>query len=234
MVLARQENGVGRPGFLRPEALTAAVGELRPLIETGAFAHVREHNIYFKPSVEGLSPDHPALRRFRTSNRTVTADRMGEAVVVRLYDWPPFAAFLAATLDKERLWTMDDPLARVNVMAYGEGEALNWHFDRSEFTPTLLLQSPESGGAFEYARDLRSDEDPNYAGVARLVDGEIETTLMPLRPGTLNVFRGKNTAHRVTPVGGATHRIIAVFSYYERAGMTFSPEERLGFYGRAA
>ena len=52
--------------------------------------------------------------------------------------------------------------------------------------------------------------------------------------GTLNVFRGKNTAHRVTPVVGPIDRIIAVFSYYETPGVRFSDEERIGFYGRAA
>jgi hypothetical protein len=39
-------------------------------------------------------------------------------------------------------------LARVNAMQYGAGEGLNWHFDRSEFTTTLLLQAPKAGGAF--------------------------------------------------------------------------------------
>jgi len=37
-----------------------------------------------------------------------------------------------------------------------------------------------------------------------------------LTAGTLNVFRGKNTAHRVTPVQGVADRMVAVFSYFER------------------
>ena len=49
-----------------------------------------------------------------------------------------------------------------------------------------------------------------------------------------NVFRGKNTAHRVSPVKGSRERIIAVFSYYERPGVIFSREEQIGFYVRAA
>ena len=57
-------------------------------------------------------------------------------------------------------------------MAYRDGEALNWHFDRSEFTTTLLLQAPEQGGEFIYRTDLRSDDDPNYDGVAKLLRGE--------------------------------------------------------------
>ena len=118
-------------------------------------------------------------------------------------------------------------------MAYGAGERLNWHFDRAEFTITILLQAPLSGGEFRYRSGLRSDSDPNYEGVARLLTGHDERVqTLPLAPGTLNVFKGKNTAHRVTPVEGDRARIIAVFSYYERPDVAFSDRERLGFYGR--
>ena len=55
-----------------------------------------------------------------------------------------------------------------------------------------------------------------------------------LRAGTLNVFKGKNTLHKVTTCTGAQSRFIAVFSYYERPGVRFSKEEQVGFYGRAA
>jgi hypothetical protein len=51
-------------------------------------------------------------------------------------------------------------------------------------------------------------------------------------PGTLNVFKGKNTLHRITPPVGDRARLIAIFSYYERPGVSFSAEERRGFYGR--
>ena len=35
-------------------------------------------------------------------------------------------------------------------------------------------------------------------------------------------------------VEGERERMIAVFSYYERPGVMFTEEERIGFYGRAA
>ncbi len=222
-------------GLLRPEALPGAVAELQPVFETDAFTHTRRHNIYFRKSIPELPADHPALREVETTNRTVCADQMGAAAVIRLYEWAPFASFLAATLDKDRLHVMDDPLARVNAMSYAQGQGLNWHFDRSEFTTTLLLQAPKAGGAFEYRTDLRSDTDPNYDGVGRMLRGEDrQVRSLTLAPGTLNVFRGKNTAHRVTPVEGTRTRMIAVFSFYERPGVLFSEEERIGFYGRAA
>ena len=97
-----------------------------------------------------------------------------------------------------------------------------------------MLQAPESGGAFEYAKDPRSDDDPNHDGVARLLEGCGPTVVMDLDPGTLSIFRGRNTAHRVAAVRGPIPRMIAVFSYYERPGVTSTPEERRGFYGRPA
>lgn len=222
------------PGFLCDAALDTAVTELTPILAADAFTHARQHNIYFKKSIEELPDTHPALRKFDTSNRTICADQMACSLVVRLYEWEPFATFLAAVMEKPELFTMDDPLARVNVMGYSNGQALNWHFDRSEFTTTLLLQSPKDGGEFEYSKDLRNDTDPNYSGVADLLEGRRASVRMPLEAGTLNIFKGKNTAHRVTPVGGNQDRIIAVFSYYERPGVVFSDEERIGFYGRTA
>ena len=50
----------------------------------------------------------------------------------------------------------------------------------------------------------------------------------------VEIFPRRNTARRVTAVRGPIPRIIAVFSYYERPGMTFTPKERRGLYGRPA
>jgi hypothetical protein len=220
-------------GLVRAEALANCVGEVLPVFESAAFTHQRSHNIYFDDGLREPA-GHPALGRVETVNRTVCADQIPDSLLCRIYAWSPLIEFLAATLGKPRLYVMADPLARVNVMSYRAGEALNWHFDRSEFTTTLLLQAPESGGAFQYRSDLRSESDPNYDGVARLLadeDDRVET--LPLAAGTLTVFKGKYTAHRVTPAGGPRPRIVAVFSYYERPDVVFSAAERLGFYGRA-
>jgi hypothetical protein len=221
--------------LLMPCALTRAVTEVKPVLDSASFTHRRSHNIYFRNQLPGLAPDHPALKLCETVNHTICADQIPGSTLMRLYEWPPFAAFLAAVMEKQDLYTMADPLARLNVMAYRDGEALNWHFDRSEFTTTLLLQAPEGGGEFDYRTDLRTGEDPNYDGVARLLEGaDPAVERLHLDAGALNVFRGKNTAHRVTPVTGSRERIIAVFSFYERPGVEFSEEERIGFYGRAA
>lgn len=221
-------------GFVKSVALTRAVDELKPIIDTLAFVHKRSHNIYFKKEIQGIAADHPALTMTETVNHTVCYDQIPNSIPAWIYEWPPFIVFLAAVMKKEALFPMRDALARVNVMSYRDGEQLNWHFDRSEFTTTLLLQAPEQGGDFVYRSDLRSDNDPNYEGVAKLLNGE-DTLVKTLKlsAGTLNVFRGKNTAHKVSTIKGERERIIAVFSYFDRPGVMFSKEDQIGFYGRS-
>jgi hypothetical protein len=221
-------------GFLKPGAIAQAAAEVAPVLATQSFTHKRRHNIYFKKEIAGLGAGHPALREVETVNHTICTDQIAGSIVRELYEWPPMAAFLAAVMGKPQLYVMSDPLAGANVMQYRDGEALNWHFDRAEFTTTLLLQAPGAGGEFEYRSNLRSASDPNYDGVARLLEGQDpDVRILPLAAGTLNVFKGKDTAHRVTPIRGERGRIIAVLSYYDRPGVMFTPEERLAFYGRA-
>lgn len=220
-------------GLIRADIIKDVVAQIDPRMKKDAYRHARRHNIYFRQDLPGVPSNHPALAQFDTVNHTLCADQVADSIILKIYEYPGLIEFLARVMDKPALYAMDDPLARVNVMRYDEGEGLNWHFDRSEFTTTLLLQAPKHGGLFQFARDLRSDDDPNYDGVAKLVSGDWPIENVPLWPGTLNVFRGKNTAHRVTPVSGDQARMIAVFSYFEKPGVVFSEEERIGFYGRA-
>ena len=220
--------------FVAPETCADLCAMLLPRSAAEGFRHARRHNIYFRDDLP-LAADHPALRKVETINRTLCADQLQDTALAALYLDTDFIRFLADVMDKPALFPMADALAPVNVMAYHAGEALNWHFDRSEFTTTLLLQAPEQGGAFEYRTDLRSADEPNYDGVARLLRGEDpDQRSLTLAPGTLNVFRGRNTPHRVTPVEGDRARLIAVFSYFEQPGVRFTEAEQRGFYGRTA
>lgn len=220
-------------GFVHADAVERAADELGPVVDSIGYRHARRHNIYFKDQIAGLAADHPALEKLETVNYTLCGDQLVGTMIERIYEWPPLLDFLAQAMGKKRLHVMADPLARLNLIAYKPGGALNWHFDRSHFTTTLLIRAATSGGEFQYRSNLRSDSDPNYEGVARMLRGEDpRVNSQMLTAGTLNVFAGKNTAHRVTAVGGHQSRLIAVFSYYDAAGVTFSSAERIGFYGR--
>ncbi len=222
------------PGFIQPEAILKAISEVEPVLLTDSFKHHRQHNIFFRDEVPGITVDHPAMRKFDSINHTICADQIDGSVVVRVYEYPPLRRFIADTMEKDDLHLMDDPLARVNVMATREGEALNWHFDQSEFTTTIMLQASREGGQLEYRSEIHTPQEPDFDAVARLVDGEnSENKIATLTPGTLNVFRGVNTPHRVTTVHGAQDRIMTIFSFYEQPDVTFSNDMRIGFYGRA-
>ena len=219
-------------GFMRREVIDAILPVLLERIAHESFTHAREHNIYFDDSIAALPADHPALTRIKTINHTLCGDQIAEQLR-QIYLWPALTDFLARVMKKPALYPMGDPLACANVMGYYEGEGLNWHFDRSEFTTTLLLQPPRQGGDFQYRHALRSATDPNYDGIARLLRGEdAEISTLKLGAGDLNVFKGVDTAHRVTPPIGDLARVITVFTYYETPGRMFSDEENLGFYGR--
>ena len=219
-------------GFMRRPVIGEILPGLLQKLEHESFFHNREHNIYFSEDITDVAADHPALVRVNSVNHTLCGDQLA-AELIQVYRWRGLTDFLAQVMGKPGLYPMDDPLACANILGYYEGEGLNWHFDRSEFTTTLLLQAPREGGGFEYRRALRSDQDPNYDGVARLLRGEDhEIATLKLGAGDLNVFKGKNTAHRVTPPVGDQARLVTVFSYYETPGRMFSDEENLGFYGR--
>jgi hypothetical protein len=221
------------PEFFQSGVAQAAADAAKPAMDSVSFRHARRHNVYFKDSMPGVDDGHPAMIKSETMNHTLCADQLDGNPVIDVYEWEPFAAFLAATMSKGKLYQMDDKMARVNVQATRDGEGLNWHFDRSEFTTTILLQSPDIGGQLEYRKDLRTKDNQNYEGVAAMLAGEDPDIkrIMP-EPGALNVFCGVNTPHRVVPVQGQKDRVIAIFSYYEQPGVAFSSEEQLGFYGR--
>ena len=221
------------PGFMRPEVAARAAAMAAPAMASDSYLHARTHNAYFLDAVEGLSADHPALAKVDTVNHTLCGDQIVGNPVIDLYDWAPFAAFLAATMDKPTLYRMDDPIARVNIQSTREGEGLNWHFDRSEFTTTILLQAPLKGGELEYRTEVRGPGNPNYDGVAKVLRGEDPLIMrLPLKVGALNVFRGVNTLHRVVPVAGPVDRTVAILTYYENAGVKMTTSELMGFYGR--
>lgn len=220
-------------GFMIDDARTADLDRLLEQFETAAFVHARSHTIYFSDTVEGLEPGHGALTPLYTANRTLCGDDLAGSALDRLYRWPPLRRFVADICAMAELHLLADPLACLNAMAYRDGEALDWHFDRAAFTTTLLLQRPEGGGEFLYRSDLRSDTDPNHDGVARLLAGaDPDVRVLDPAPGTLTVFRGRHTPHRIARVEGGRPRVIAVLAFADRPDLSFSAAERLGFYGR--
>ena len=220
--------------FLRPGMADRAAEELTGLMNADAFRHDERHNIYFSDDSREI-PSALTSNQLRTSNWTLTCDQLGGTIIRTIYEWPPLCEFIRRVLALPSLHRMADPMACLNVMSYGDGDCLDWHFDRAEFAVTLLLQAPESGGQFEYRRALRTRDNPNYDGVQMLLKGK-DRNIRTIEPtaGNLSVFAGYGSAHRVSPIVGSRPRMMAVLSFMEEPDFQYGPEDRMRFYGRSS
>ena len=245
------------PGFISPEALETLAREAEGFAGDAWFCR-STHNVYLTdhdpdaPRDDRLSPSgggphnvcptghDPATpagdvagRQERTFVGSVPYDRIGEASSLRrLYLWDPLKDFVGAVLGKERLHRFADPLGACSVNVFVDGGEHGWHFDESEFTVTLMLQPPESGGAFEYVPRIRGREDEQAIVGAVLNGGRAGVVELPFTAGALLVFGGRQTLHRVTRVHGARPRLVPVLCYAERPGLRNSEAVRKLFWGR--
>jgi hypothetical protein len=223
------------PGFLRPAAIAAVLGEVTRLAPA---AHYRDLMLgaYGGEAAADLPADHPRCRRHPFRMGVLAYDRFpAQSALRRLYLHDDLTDLVAEILGEPELHRCADPLLSCNVTIMAAGGQHGWHFDGNDFVITILLQAADRGGQFEFAPGIRSDRDQNYAAVAQVMDGDPTLVHRPtVTPGTLMLFRGKHALHRVTPVGSAGLRIIAIFSYDRRPGMVFPPYVQRNAVGRTA
>ncbi len=99
-----------------------------------------------------------------------------------------------------------------------------------------MTQEPEEGGIFEYCPHIRAPGDENLDGVGRVLRGEDPERIkqLDLRPGDLQLFRGRYSLHQVSRVGGTRERHTAVLGYAKRPGVVGPMERTRQLYGRVA
>jgi len=221
------------PGFTTGDATRVLRDEAVALLPGAYYCDIR-HNCYLQPSDPSFPPDHPRNRTHRNNKGGIANDLIpGSALLRRIYDWKPLRDFLAAVLGLDALYPLADPLSSLNINVHRTGQIQGWHFDGARFAVTLMLQAAEAGGRFEYVLNLRSDEDPNYAGVARVLDGDrAHVRSIDIDDGMLIVFRGHHSLHQVTAPEGGRLRINAIFSYAAQPGVMLHEHTRRLFYGR--
>ncbi|GAA4364441.1 HalD/BesD family halogenase [Paeniglutamicibacter cryotolerans] len=223
------------PGFITPDAVAEMV-RLANELKDKAWTSSRPHNVYFTELDKTVPAEHPLAHEVRSVKHGIANDFIpAEAPLSRLYSSDDLTRFIAAVLEKPVLFRSADPLDALQVTHMGEGDELGWHFDRSEFSITVMYQPSEEGGEFYYHPALRSDDDPNYDGITAVLQGdETGQMLLPGAPGTLAFFHGHNALHHVTPVVGATSRINTVLTYGEHPDMKLNDITSELFYGRTS
>ncbi|WP_375281734.1 2OG-Fe(II) oxygenase [Pseudooctadecabacter sp.] len=222
------------PDFIQPDALTQMQAEAEAGLPQAYFC-AQDHSVYLTPDDPAYGPTHPANVKVTSSKGCICDDIVPEASPLRaLYDSPAFRGFVSGVTGQGELHPYADPLSSINVHYAGRGQELGWHFDNSSFAITLLIQKPDAGSRFEYIKDLRdaASGDMNFDGVADLLEGRRTPDVLEMEPGTLVLFRGRNSIHRVSPNESDRMRMLAVLAYNDAAGVALSETARMTFYGR--
>lgn len=223
------------PGFLPPAEVERAVAEAEQKLPD---AFHKERSIVAMYESE-MDPDGPADDPLRTAHRhemhIIATDEIDAGSPVRrLYEWDGFARFLSAVLGQP-VHPVEDPLVSLVITAMQPGGEQGWHFDDNDFVVSLLLQKPAVGGEFEYAPMIRTDDDPGWDRIREVFtagSASEHVKVAPVEPGTLALFRGEKSVHRVSPVVEGPTRLIALLSYHREPGMVFPEAVHLNNIGR--
>ncbi|SCF36018.1 2OG-Fe(II) oxygenase superfamily protein [Micromonospora purpureochromogenes] len=222
------------PEFILPssrEALRREGAGVAPL----AYYDVEETNVYNIAFDDDLPAEHPGRIVMQRGNAFVARDRIPtDSVIHRLYIDPSFVRFVAACFELPELHELADPLSGLVLNVVQPGMEHPWHFDTNEFTVSMLTQEPEEGGVFEYCPNIRSAGAENFGAVRSVLTGADRSPVraLTLRPGDLQLFKGRYALHRVSAVRGATARHSAIFAYSERPGVMGSVARTRQLFGR--
>ena len=152
-----------------------------------------------------------------------------------LYESDIFLAFLRKILKNDKLFKCIDPMISCLITICREGDELGWHYDPNDGVVTLLLQKSTNGGEFEFVPDVASPGiEPTKKELSILDNQDEDIISISQNPGTLSLFNGSNSLHRVAPVDKNSERIMAVLSYSNEPDYMFSSSIRNRFLGRSS
>lgn len=215
----------GAMGLLRADALALA-----PL----AWRSSRRGTAYLTAPDESLPEDHPRRWDGPVSVGAVAYDLFPARSPLRaLYEWEPMRRFVEDVLDRGPIYRYADECGALNLAVMVDGDQLQWHFDMTDFVVSLAIQDADAGGDFEVAPRVRSAADERYDAVKAVLDGDRSAvTTLAMHPGTLLVFEGRHSLHRVSRVAGPAARWVALLGYDTKPGTRGSDRLRKARYGR--
>lgn len=222
------------PGFLRHDALARIVAEADALAPRGHPEDV-PGTVYLGFPDESFPDGHPRRHVSRAALTAVAYDLFPDDSLLRaLYEWDPLMHFVGAVLGREPLYRYADPFGALNIATMYDTDELGWHFDQTDFVVSIALQSSREGGDFETAPRIRTADDERYDEVARVLDGVAADVVecIPMTPGTLMIFEGRYSIHRVTPIEGDVPRHVALLAYDTKPGTDSTELLKLVRYGR--
>jgi len=204
--------------------------EIRP----HAYFCYQKHNAFLLETDTSLPKKHIRNLEQVSDKGCIPHDKIPKSSRIRsIYESNEFRKFLEIVLG-EKIFPYADNLSSININYYEKGQQLGWHYDNASFAVTLMIQSPDQGGEFEYLENLRNIEadDFGYKGTEDLIKGKIQPKTLSLGDGTLVLFRGRNSLHRVVPVCGKKSRILVTLNFNTEPDVMLSELARMVFFGR--
>jgi len=194
-----------------------------------------KHNPYFIKDDETLPKDHPKrIFTIRESGYINSDDLEQNSDLNHLHDSDEMLKFVSDCLGVYPLYKWVDPLGKNPYSIMHSGHYFPWHFDGNEFTLSILVQKSEKGGIFEYSPDLRSKDNENFENVTKVLRGDRGAVKsLDLKPGDLQIFKGRFSMHRVTKIEGKSSRYIALPCYVKDPYRVNKPEHSIQVYGKA-
>ena len=219
-------------GFIRTEALEALAAEANSLLPAAPVLTIRR-NIYQGAVDPTVPADDPRRKEYVHKAVQLADDQIpADTLLQRLYKSELLTGFVRRVQQKTVLYRCADEFQALNVVALQPGSWHAWHYDTTECTVTLLLQSADEGGEFAFLPNSRTDEGEDRDAVDRLLSGDMSVASTFSRgAGTFTLFRGGYSLHGVTEVKGVNPRITAILTYDEQPDRTISDDINIRIYG---
>ncbi len=220
--------------FIRPDSIQKMKDEVDRNLSKIYFTNDK-HNPYFTKDDKTLHEEHPKrIFTVRQSGYLNSDDLEKNSDLNKFYDLEEMLKFVSDSLEVFPLYKWADPLGKNPYSIMHTDHYFPWHFDGNEFTLSVLIQKAEIGGLFEYASDIRSKDNENFEEVAKVLKGNRKKIKsLDLKPGDLQIFKGRFSMHRVTKIEGKTSRYIALPCYVKDPLKINKPEHSKQVYGKA-
>jgi hypothetical protein len=239
----KRVGSVDLEGFIRDEVIQRMCNEVKGLPSYNRLQVVTpylfEQTSASSETLANLSENHPLRRKFVQDTHAVAGDLIPHTTLLRqVYENPLLTQFLKAVL-KTDIFVLNDEFQSLNMMYMHDGCSRAWHYDGTETVITLMLQTADQGGEYEFAPFIRgfqlpgsTKHDEKFDDVAKLFEGTYKNTVVKNAPaGTLNLFNGKRSFHRIRTVYGPSTRIVAVLSYDDMPDRKMEPQVNVSLYG---
>mmetsp|Transcript_11013 Transcript_11013/g.18140 ORF Transcript_11013/g.18140 Transcript_11013/m.18140 type:complete len:295 (-) Transcript_11013:527-1411(-) len=206
---------VSLPSFLLPDAVDALTSCILELEKVGVgFYSTDSHNVFLDADDEQsgvLSPLHPSRIQLNSSKHIINASDLLLAKEAPNLDeifmtQRSILNFISSVM-QTKLYRSTDPFGKFYANIFRAGDGLNYHFDRSEYSISLILQPSEEGGEFQFlpnSRKIVEGWDEMIMDIDDIAEAVAPHSLEIKRPklaaGDLYLFRGQNSLHRVSEI----------------------------------